>query len=330
MSPTAITLLSGGLDSILTVRAVQRMGVTPIAVHFYMPFEHKPKDAFYESDGAEYCRRWGVELKVIDISGAFLTMFKDPQFGYGSNLNPCVDCKILMISTAGKLMREWGAAFVATGEVTGQRPMSQTKDIMRGIEKRCGIEGYLVRPLCGKLLPPTEPEKAGVFSREALLGIHGRGRNPQIALAKEWGIEKYPAPAGGCLLTDPQYTLRLSKLVVAGMVDVRAIERIRVGRFFALGPAAFLSVGKDQETNARLEAMADARTIVFTPAKGVGPSAVSLGSLSDDDIRLAASAVARYIKNADVPAVAVTKNGVTDVITVPPMDDATLARTMVV
>jgi len=330
MSHTAITLLSGGLDSILTVRAVQKMGVTPIAVHFYMPFEHKPKDAFFESDAARYCARWGVELKVIDVSEPFLAMFKNPEFGYGSNMNPCVDCKILMISTAGRLMKEWGASFVATGEVAGQRPMSQTKDTMRSIEKRCGIEGYLVRPLCGKHLPETEPEKRGIFSRETLHALHGRGRLPQMALAKEWGIEKYPTPAGGCLLTDPQYALRLSRLAAAGMIDRRSIDRIRISRFFQLSPAAFLSVGKDEATNDRLEALADTETTLLKPAIGMGPSAVSLGFLSDDDIRNAAGIVVRYTRRDESGAVKVTRGGVTTTVCVSPIADDDFTRMMVV
>lgn len=190
-----VVLFSGGLDSLLTAKILQKQGLKVICLHFITNF-------FGSSTKIEFWKQeYGLNIQAINVSESYNTMLYNPKNGYGKALNPCIDCKILLLSTAYTYMKEYNAVCVATGEVLGQRPMSQRKDALHLIEKGSQLEGFLLRPLTAKNLPPTKAEIDGVIDREKLYGFYGRGRTNQLELAKEFGITTIPSPAGGCSLT---------------------------------------------------------------------------------------------------------------------------------
>jgi tRNA U34 2-thiouridine synthase MnmA/TrmU len=205
----AIALLSGGLDSTLAAKIVLDLGIELEALNFLTVFctcTNKGETCLASQKAVSAL---GIPLKVLNVSEAYLPVVKNPKHGYGSNMNPCIDCRIFMLKKAKAYMEEIGASFIVTGEVLGERPMSQRRDSMRLIEKEAGLDGLILRPLSAKLLPASIPEKEDWVDREKLLKIQGRSRKPQIHLADHYGIRDYPCPAGGCLLTDPVFPLRL-------------------------------------------------------------------------------------------------------------------------
>ncbi|NQT21487.1 MAG: hypothetical protein HQ592_17410, partial [Planctomycetes bacterium] len=209
----AVALLSGGLDSVLAVRVILDQGIDVEALNYVTVFcTCTPKNSSC-SAASTAAAHLGVGLKTINTSRELLGAVKNPRHGYGRNLNPCLDCRILMFLKAKEYMQEIGASFLITGEVLGERPMSQRRDAMAIIERESGLDGLIVRPLCAKALEPSIPEKEGWVDRSKLLGITGRSRKPQIALAESYGINDYPCPAGGCLLTDAGFAARLRALM---------------------------------------------------------------------------------------------------------------------
>ncbi|HDT14945.1 MAG TPA: hypothetical protein ENN55_01920, partial [Firmicutes bacterium] len=211
---TCLALFSGGLDSMLAVLYMEKLGFNVIPVNFNIGVFFKK---YKEEDGKlKYAKEtpFKNEVRVIDISDDFLKMFKSPPYGFGKQMNPCIDCKIMMLKKAKEVMEEYGAGFVITGEVLGQRPMSQNASAAKKIRDESGLEGFLVRPLCAKAMEPTKPEKLGWIDREKLLGITGRGRKQQFEMAKQFGIDgNIETPAGGCLLTEEQYAKRLKDFI---------------------------------------------------------------------------------------------------------------------
>jgi len=197
--------MSGGLDSMLSAKILKEEGIEVTPLCF--------KSFFFSTSAAEKAtKQIGLKLKVVDFSKEHLKMLKNPKHGRGKAINPCIDCHLLMIKTAGKIMKKEGYDFIATGEVLGQRPMSQNINSLNLIEKESGLKGLIVRPLSVKVLPPTKPEKLGIIKRENLYDISGRSRNRQIELAKKFKIKEYPSPAGGCILTDINYSKKLFEL----------------------------------------------------------------------------------------------------------------------
>lgn len=211
MSPKAIALLSGGLDSTLAVRLILDQGIEVEALNFVTPFctcNRKGRcEARYVADELD------IPCRTVTVTDEFFQAICKPRFGYGSGMNPCLDCRILMFSRAKERMEETGAAFIFTGEVLGQRPMSQHRLAMEIIDRESGLHGRVLRPLSARLLKLTIPEKEGLVNREKLLAIQGRSRKSQIALAEEYDLADYPCPAGGCLLTDPGFARRMRDLV---------------------------------------------------------------------------------------------------------------------
>jgi tRNA-specific 2-thiouridylase len=226
-----------------------------------------------------------------------MRMLKSPAHGYGGHFNPCIDCKILMISEAIKYMEDVGAKFIVTGEVVGQRPMSQRKDAMRIIERDSGAEGILLRPLCAKLLKPTIPEIEGWVKRESLFDLSGRSRKPQIDMAEKLGVTDYPSPAGGCCLTDPIISKRIKKLYeIKASPDPHDIELLRIGRPFHIGDGVIMTLGRNLEENGVIEKIGIPGDIYIKLLDLPGPTGIVRGVLSDKKIALAMSILARYSK----------------------------------
>lgn len=293
----ALSLLSGGLDSLLATRLIMEQGVEVIALHFMTPFFG------YQKKGREarYLERWkelyGIQARIIDVSDGFFQVLRNPRYGYGKNFNPCVDCKIFLLSKAKEIMEGEKADFLITGEVLGQRPMSQRRDTMRIVERDSGCENLLLRPLCANLLKPTRPEMDGLVIREKLLAITGRSRKPQMELAERMGIRHYPTPAGGCLLTDPELAARTRKFFSQYPgVTVEEVLLLQVGRHFQLGGDQHLVVGRRDEENKKLIDLSRNGDI-FLKVHGIpGPLGLFRGREEKEGLFLAASIVARYSK----------------------------------
>ncbi|MGB9798098.1 MAG: tRNA 4-thiouridine(8) synthase ThiI, partial [bacterium] len=271
----AIVLLSGGLDSTLAIKLLLEQGIDVIAVHFTSPF-------FRSSWAVKTAREWGIPLLEIDITDDILKLLKAPPHGFGSQMNPCIDCHALMLRKAKEIMEEVGASFVATGEVLGERPMSQNREALRIVEKESGLEGLLLRPLSAKLLPPTIPEKEGWVDREKLLDIKGRSRKRQLELAEKWGIKDYPSPAGGCLLTDPQFSKRLKDLLDNKELTKENVVLLKLGRHFRLRKGVKLVVGRNKEENERIREFSREGGILLRAYSHKGPDGLLRGDIIDD------------------------------------------------
>lgn len=293
----AIILLSGGLDSTLAAELMSRENLELLAVNFKTPFclcDRHSSNLGCGSNAKRVAEALGIGIEIINATGDFLEVLKKPAHGYGANINPCIDCRILFFRKSKEMMEKIGASFIITGEVLGQRPMSQFRRQMNIIEKEAGLEGLVVRPLSAKLLAPTIPEKNGWISRERMLDIAGRSRKPQISLARDLGINDYPCAAGGCLLTDPEFARRIRDLIKHDELDMQNINLLKVGRYFRLSESAKLIVGRNENENNMLAALAKGGDYVFGPATINGPIAVGKGQLSPDEMDAACRIVARY------------------------------------
>ncbi len=328
MTVKALALFSGGLDSMLACRVIMDQGIAVTAVKFVTPFFGYDLLA----DEAGFARRvrakYGIEAVLRDVSEPYLEMLADPPHGYGKHFNPCIDCKILLLRHARQMMEEMGADFLITGEVLGQRPMSQRRDAMRIIERDSGCEGILVRPLCAKNLPPTPVEEKGLVDRERLLDFKGRSRHGQMELAARFGITDYPSPAGGCTLTDPQLGSRIERFHKEyPQVTVADARLLLVGRQFRLPDGGWLVLGRNQGENNRLAGLIQPDDWVVKNADRPGPLGVLRYAESEDDRRLAAAIVVRYgKKDPDRPQarVSFSRDDVEDHLEAAPADDAML------
>lgn len=306
----ALALYSGGLDSILACRMVMRQGIEVLAVQFVTPFFLHHLLARAELYCLEIAHKYGINLRLEDISHDYLHMLQRPAHGFGKNFNPCIDCKILMMRRAWQLMEETGASFLISGEVLGQRPMSQRRDTLAVIERDAGVRGILLRPLSARLLNPTLPETNLWLRREELGEFSGRGRSAQIALAKEYGISDYPMPAGGCVLTDPIQARRLQKVhdgalpFAAATMTADDFHLLQLGRQFLLPGGGWLILGRDEKENGRIENLAQADDALLHPDDWPGPTALLRRALScyhdesarGHDLRRATGLVSRYAK----------------------------------
>jgi tRNA U34 2-thiouridine synthase MnmA/TrmU len=290
----AIALISGGLDSVLAARLIQDQGIVVIPLNFKIPFGHKNKrSSISQADIAS--RNLKRELKTVNLDEEFLEVIKNPRYGFGSNMNPCIDCKILMLAKAKELMPKLKAAFVITGEVLGQRPMSQHKQALKIIEQRSSLEGLVLRPLSAKLLPETIPEKEGWVDRSRLLNFSGRSRKPQMGLAKVLDIKDYPNPAGGCLLTDPQFAQRLKELLLHAELNIENIKLLKLGRHFRIAQDTKLVLGRDEKENGQLVHLAKEKDYLFFPTEDLaGPTALGRGNFNEELIKLACAITCRY------------------------------------
>ncbi len=295
----AIALLSGGLDSILATKLILEQGIDVEAVNFLTVFctcTARGKTCLASKSAAD---KLGIKLRVFEVSKEYFEIIKNPKYGYGSNMNPCLDCRIFMFKKAGQYMKEQGASFLLTGEVLGERPMSQRRDAMNIIERDSGLKGLILRPLSARLLEPTIPEKDGLVDREKLLAIGGRSRKPQMQLAVQLGINDYPCPAGGCLLTDPGFARRMRDLMKhSPNFTINDVQLLKIGRYFRLGPNSKLIVGRDEEENTKLLALAKEDDLCVGPVSIPGPIGIGRGCFNNDHLNLAARILARY---SDIP-----------------------------
>ncbi len=296
----ALGLCSGGLDSMMSALVLRKQGIEVEWVTFETPF-------FTADKARKASEVTGVPLTVQNITAEYLEMLKDPPAGYGKYMNPCMDCHTMMFRLAGRLMKEKGFNFLFSGEVLGQRPMSQTRPSLRYVEKHAGLIGYILRPLSAKKLPETIPEKNGLVDREQLLDFSGRSRKPQIALAKQFGISEYPAPAGGCLLTDKGFSRRLADLF-EHRPDATENEYhlLRYGRHFRIKPHSKLIVGRTDQDNRKILQHRDRRKDTVLKVKQYpGPIAVLTGGGGENVITLAASICAGYSRAPNLSPVEV-------------------------
>ncbi len=294
----ALCLFSGGLDSQLAVCLIKQQGIEVVGVNFKTPF-------FGANDKTiKAASDLGIELLTPDISDIYIPkVLKNPVYGYGKNFNPCIDCHGFMLKQAGEMMNEHEASFLITGEVVGQRPMSQNKSAMNAVDKLSGMRGFIVRPLTAKLLEPSEPEKNGWIDRDKLLDINGRSRTRQMELAEQFGINDYPSPAGGCLLTDAGYAKRLSRYFdFTADPDPAELAILKLGRHFYLNTGVLLIVGRNQSENNLINNSTMPGDRLLKVLDRPGPLAMlrSSDTVSQEDIETAASIVARYSDARDV------------------------------
>lgn len=287
----ALGLCSGGLDSILAGLVLKRQGIDVTWVTFETPFF----DAEKSEKASEIT---GIPLIKKDITDIYLTMLKNPPLGYGKHMNPCRDCHSMMFQQAGAMMAEKGFDFLFSGEVAGQRPLSQTKQALRYVEKSSGFDGHIVRPLSAKVLPETDVENRGLVDREKLYDFSGRSRKPQIALAKEFGVSDYPSPAGGCLLTDKGYSGRLKDLFDHQENYTRAeLELLKFGRHIRLNEDVKIIAGRTKYDNRSILNHYDPTSHLLLDVPGIGSPTVLVPAGADtESIRMAASICVSYTK----------------------------------
>ncbi len=299
----ALGLLSGGLDSSLAAMCLKRQGVEVTAIAFVTPF-------FGAGKARRAAEKIGVPLMVRDIGDIHLEMIKHPSYGYGRNMNPCIDCHAMMFRLAGDIMAAEGFDFLFSGEVLGQRPMSQNLSALRAVAKHSGHPDRILRPLSARVLPITPMEQQGLVDREQLLDIQGRTRRRQEALAKEWGLTDYPSSGGGCLLTEKHFSDRLRDLFTHQPdCTVSDVELLKIGRQFRLSKQAKLAVGRNQQDNETLRELAGSDDLLLRCIGFGGPLGVLSGTPDETELAAAAGVVAGYGKGAQEPWVQVQVTG---------------------
>lgn len=336
---TAIGLYSGGLDSITACRVIMAQNIRVIALKFVTPFfdyELLDREEDYRREVRE---KYAIDVRLADLSEGYIEMLRNPRHGFGKHFNPCIDCKIFMLTTARELMVKYGASFLFTGEVLGQRPMSQRRDTLRVIERESECEDILLRPLCAQHLNETRPEREGLVDRDKLHGFSGRGRKQQMELARQFAITDYPNPAGGCILTDPNLGARIEKFYQGnlrtgnGGFSVNDIRLLLAGRQFRLPGGHWFIIGRNHGENERIRALAEEGDAIFEMTGQPGPTGllrrakdiVDGDPAAHETIRQAAGLVVRYGKKTEgkiLPAQTVmTLEGKQTALTAGPLAD---------
>ncbi|MCH2406988.1 MAG: tRNA (5-methylaminomethyl-2-thiouridylate)-methyltransferase [Candidatus Nitrosopelagicus sp.] len=312
-----VALLSGGLDSTLAIKTMQKQGFEVSAVAIKTPFCDFDCGRGCGFEIREKADNLGVNLKTVYLGDEYIEMLKHPKHGFGSGMNPCIDCRAMMFEAGKKHMEEIGAEFIISGEVLGQRPMSQFAPALKKIEKLSNLEGKIVRPLSAALLPATDPEKNGLIKRKDLGMIRGRSRKEQLKMAKEFGIEDPPNAGGGCLLTDPAFSLRAIDLFKhIETPTTNDIDLLKIGRHFRLDQNTKLIVGRNKDENEIMHALALSNDILLEAKEHVGPTTLLRGNGIEKHIEFSAKITLRY---SDAPknetgVVTVHKNeGVTEI-----------------
>lgn len=289
----ALLLFSGGLDSMLTAELLRRNNIDVIGITFVTPF-------FVGKQAETSAKKIKLKLIKIDFTDEYLDLLKNPRYGYGKNMNPCIDCHTFMVKKAKSLLKKYKAQFLATGEVLGERPFSQNKNSLGLVAKNSKADRLLLRPLSAKLLDETIPEEKGWLKKENLLGISGRSRKTQMKLAKKWGIKDYPTPASGCLLTDPGYSQRLRELMSkTKKLNKNDLEIIKFGRIFWFGDVLVL-IGRNHEDNVALKKLIQKNDILMKAKDFAGPQTLirnfSKKKIAENIIKKAAEMTAWYGK----------------------------------
>jgi tRNA-uridine 2-sulfurtransferase len=286
----ALGMLSGGLDSILACKILMEQGIEVVGVTYISPF-------FSEKNGREAAEQLGIELKVVDITDELLDVIRKPKYGFGKGVNPCIDCHGLMFRTTGQIIKDEGFDFMFSGEVLNQRPMSQNNESLKKVLKLSENEDSILRPLSAKLLPETLAEKEGKVDRERLLDLSGKGRKRQFELAEKYGIKNFPTPAGGCRLTNPQYTKRFKPFINLEKTNkeiVRDLKLLLVGRHIKLFDENWVIVGRNESDNNALIELADVSDVKMYVKDYVGPVLLIVGNKNKDIINDCASICVRY------------------------------------
>ncbi|SHK64601.1 tRNA U34 2-thiouridine synthase MnmA/TrmU, contains the PP-loop ATPase domain [Clostridium cavendishii DSM 21758] len=323
----ALAMISGGLDSILAAKLVKNQGVEVIGICF--------KSYFFGPENAKrMCAQIDIPLEVVDFSKEHFEMVKKPKHGHGKNMNPCIDCHAMMMKYSGELLKKFNADFIITGEVLNQRPMSQNRSALDIVKKESGFSDKILRPLCAKNLKPTDMEISGLIDREKLLNITGRGRQVQMKLADEWGIKDYPSPAGGCKLTEPNYSLRLRDLVDhQEIIDASELDMLKLGRHFRNSEKCKIIVARTGEESELMKKYLNEEDILFIPTNYTGALVIVRGDYEEDDLILAARIAARYSKGREMDEVEVKygKNNTafTKKLIVVPAKDKELEKIMI-
>ncbi|MBN2415735.1 hypothetical protein JXO52_07825 [bacterium] len=308
----ALALISTGLDSLLAAAVVQHQGIEVEGVCFVMAFDNLARKA-HSGGVEESVASLGIPVRVVDISGEFLPTLLHPAHGYGSGVNPCIDCHLFMLRKAHDMLAETGADFLVTGEVVGQRPMSQRRDTLAHMNKIMPFSDLVLRPLSARLLPPTLPEREGWVDREALYAISGRSRKQQMEMAKAFGFTSYSSPAGGCILTDPVFSRRLKRLFdIKGRdaVTLQDLQLLRIGRHFCLEDSTHIVVGRNEAENERLSDFFP-HGWRFEPRDVPGPLVISDDVSGPAQVALAAAVTARYTSKSatGAPVAVVWRHG---------------------
>lgn len=293
----ALGLLSGGLDSTLAALCLKRQGVEVTAIAFVTPF-------FGSAKAERAAAQIGIPLLIEDISAVHLEMLKAPRYGYGRNMNPCIDCHAMMFRLAGEIMAREGFDFLFSGEVLGQRPMSQNLTALKTVGKHSGLTDRILRPLSARLLPITPMEEQGLVDRSRLLDIQGRTRRRQEILAREWGLTDYPSSGGGCLLTEKSFSDRLRDLIEhTPDCTVTDIELLKLGRQFRLSAHAKLTLGRNQDDNEAIKATIGPGHILLCSPGVAGPLGVVSGAPEPSDLQTAGAILASYGKGKELDEV---------------------------
>jgi hypothetical protein len=298
MQRKAIALLSGGLDSTLAVKVMLDQGIAVEALNFTSPFCNcTGKNSGCKSEAVRVAEEFKIPIKVMHKGADYLEIIRNPKHGYGKGMNPCVDCRIYLLKKAKEYMQQSGADFVFTGEVLGQRPMSQRRDTLRIIEKESGLEGLLLRPLSAKHFTPTIPELKGWVEREKLLSIQGRSRKELFELAEELDVKNYPCPAGGCLLTELSFVGKVRDVFDhSDELNLRDFRLLKLGRHFRIGERTKVIVGRNESENELLERSVQAGEATMRWKDGMGPLAALMGESSPLLLERAAQVLLRYTK----------------------------------
>ncbi|MCM8767739.1 MAG: hypothetical protein NC921_03025 [Candidatus Omnitrophica bacterium] len=292
----AIVLLSGGLDSSLATKIILEQGIELIALNFFTPFCRCNRKKGCRSIAKSFAEKLGIPIRRIFLGEEYLKIIKNPKYGYGKNLNPCIDCRILMLKKAKEIMEKESFSFIVTGEVLNQRPKSQTLQALKIIEKETGLEGLIVRPLSANFLPETIPEKQGWIDRNRLLRIKGRSRKMQIFLADIYGIKDYPCPAGGCLLTDPTFSKRMKDLIEFDEINLRNIELLKIGRHIRLTPHTKLIIGRDELENKKILILKGINDIIIR-SENFEVVGILKGCVNENIMNFSLKIVAKYFYN---------------------------------
>ena len=297
----ALAMISGGLDSTLAAKLIKEQGIDVIGICFKSYF-------FNEKNAERMTKQIGIPLEVVDFSKEHFEMVKSPDHGWGKNMNPCIDCHAMMMRYSGELLKKFNADFIITGEVLNQRPMSQNRSALDIVKKQSGFSDKILRPLCAKNLAPTQMEIDGLVDREKLLGISGRNRKIQMELAEKWGIKDYPSPAGGCKLTEPNYSIRLKDMLDRkGDASEKDIHLLKYGRHFVTENNTKIIVSRTAEEGKALKELLNKNDLMFITSKFSGAMVIIPEGYkpNDDDINLACRMAVRYSKGKDEESVEV-------------------------